>query len=708
MPVRNTHLVLLLLALASVAFAGPAVADPSTSAPSGGRVVLLGVPALRWDQVTPQGTPHLWKLAGQGSTAALSVRTLGTVACPSDAWLTASAGARAARDGGACITPPAAIAPGTTVLPGYAENRRKNIEGRFQAPVGLLGETVHHAGKCTAAAGPGAALAVADASGRLDHYAEVPAALTGDLLTRCEVTAVDLDRLLFAPYDPGSLKIIDDQVGAVLARLAPGTTVLAAGLTDGTGEITPTPRMRVLIAAGPGFPAGRNLISDSTRRDGTVITPDLTATTLAAVGLTVPDEAIGRVLRPGGHRDGNLDDAVRSLAGQDVGAQTYRVVLPRFFLGLVIAQVLFFAAAGLILRRRRGRRRVLSVTRFVALLSAAVPVSTYLVNLFAWQDTGSPTLYLLGGIAVADALIVLIAVAGPWRRTLLGSGTVVATVTALTIGFDLLTGTRLQVYSLMGYSPLVGGRYYGLGNIAFAVFATSVILASVGAAQWLLNRGYDRRYAVATVVSLCVIAMALDGAPMWGADFGGVIAIVPGLAITALMVAQKKVSFVRLAAFCVVGGVLVLSIAYLDYLRPVASQTHLGRFFGELLQGHAGPTVERKFIAMVKTIKNPTLFPIVLVGLAVLVTALRRPDKVRAGALDLVFGRAPLLRAGLMGALATAVVGFLVNDSGIAVLALALVVAIPVTVIAGIRALQLAETEPLPTPARTLAHGAEL
>ncbi|MGH3392287.1 MAG: hypothetical protein ACRDOO_25730 [Actinomadura sp.] len=414
-------------------------------------------------------------------------------------------------------------------------------------------------------------------------------------------------------------------------------------------------------------------------------------------------------------RAGPLGDGFGELADQDVAAQTYKKVLPNFFLGLVIAQVLFFGLAAVVLRRRwsdGARRRVLSTTRVVALVSAAVPVSTYLVNLIPWWSTSRPALVLLAGLAAVDALIVAIALTGPWRRALLGPGTVVVTATAVTIGVDLLTGTRLQLYSLMGYSPLVGGRYYGLGNIAFAVFATSVLLTSVGAAQWLLTRAAyadehararARRLAVTVVVTMGVTAMMLDGLPAWGADFGGVIAIVPGLAVTGLMVAEKRISLLRLAGFCVAGGVMVLTIAYLDHLRPPASRTHLGRFFGELLEGHAGPTVERKFAAMIHTIGNMTLTPIVIAALVFLFLVLRRPDRLRASALDLAYAQAPMLRAGLMGALVTAVVGFGVNDSGIAVLALALVVAVPIALTAGIRALETAQsTDKAPVEPRSL------
>ncbi|MCW2889518.1 MAG: hypothetical protein JWL58_6380 [Streptosporangiaceae bacterium] len=699
-------LTMLLLPVTMTAWAGT-VADHRQ--PPSGRVVLVGIPALSWTDLGQSSTPNLWRMATHGSSGSLSVRAIGTIACPMDGWLTVSAGARAARPGGACGNLPPTPAPlgAGAIVPGYPELRRSNIESKFQSPVGVLGETAHHAGRCTAAAGPGAAVAVADAQGKVDVYAPAADSVTAQTLAACPITAVALDDLVLGPLDAAArsaaVRRVDAAVGHLVSALPAGTSLLVAGVTDDAApgrRAFGSPHLRVAMATGPGIRPGSYLTSDSTRRQGIVITPDVTATMLRLTGLPIPAEVLGTTWRAGSDRPANV---VTELTHQDVAAQTIRRLLPRFFLGLVIAQVLFYGAAALVLRRRQnsGKRghRVLGVTRLIALVSAAAPVSTYLVNLIPWWDTAQPTIVLLAGLAVIDGLIVTAALAGPWRRTLLGPGAVVAAATAVAIAVDLVTGTTLQLNSLMGYSPLVGGRYYGLGNIAFSVFATSVLLFSASLAQWLLVRRPEadesRRRAAVAVLIIGLLAMALDGLPLWGSDFGGVIAIVPGLAVTAMMVAGKRISLVKLGLFCAAGGVVVLVIAYLDHLRPPGNQTHLGRFFGDLLHGHAGPVVERKFGAMVHTFGNMTLTPIAAAALVFLFLVLRRPERLRAGALNLAYARAPMLRAGLMGALVTAVVGTLANDSGVAVLALALVVAVPFALVCGIRAL---ETAPAPPP----------
>ena len=49
--------------------AAPAAAGPGGGAEGVRHVVIVGISGLRWSQVTPAGTPELWRLAGGGSVA---------------------------------------------------------------------------------------------------------------------------------------------------------------------------------------------------------------------------------------------------------------------------------------------------------------------------------------------------------------------------------------------------------------------------------------------------------------------------------------------------------------------------------------------------------------------------------------------------------------------------------------------------------------
>ncbi|MEV4284640.1 hypothetical protein AB0K40_03990 [Nonomuraea bangladeshensis] len=667
---RRALIVLAVLAGQLLTGQGPAAAAAPPAAAQ--RVALIGVPALHWNDLSPADTPHLWALAGSSAIGSLSVRTVGNVTCPYDGWLTVSAGTRSAAGYG-CGAPPAPEQRGEgAVIPGY----RYLIDTAGNREAGNLGEALKAAGQCSLAIGPGAALALADREGRVPRYHASPAQLAAGDLERCRLTVMDVDDLV-SPYLTGdrlpatpeqlaparrreAARLADAKAGALLAALPAGTTVLLAGLSD-HGSV---PHLRVAALRAPGM-EGRLLGAASTHRDDISILPDLTATVLTELGVPVPATVVGVPMRAG---EGGA--TIEAMARADATAQTMRSAKGQYFTTLAVLQVLFYVLAFVLLRRRRR----LPLVRVAAVGLAALPVTTFLVNLLPWATH----LELFGWMLAWWAVIVALALSGPWRRRPLGPLAVVAGVTALTLAGDLLTGTTLQLNSFMGYSAEQGARYFGLGNIPFALFATGTLLTTTAIAH-----RWPGRIGLAAIVGLGAGAMVLGGSGL-GSDFGGVIAFVPGIAVTALVLTGKRVSLVKLGLFCVAGGVIVMTFAWLNYLKPPNEQTHLGRFVGQVLTGEAFDVIWRKLQAMLATLLSPNLMPIVIVAVAFLVYAILRPDQASAGVVPAAFEHSPALRAGLIGTMVAGVVGMLVNDSGAAVLSMALALAVPLLLATGI------------------------
>ena len=117
----------MILGAAGPAVAGSATADaaPAVAVPAAPRrppspptrSILIGTGGLTWSDVSSEQTPALWSFLRDGSTAALSVRSVFTNTCPIDGWLSLSAGNRAAapgpEEGGARrTTEPCAADPG--------------------------------------------------------------------------------------------------------------------------------------------------------------------------------------------------------------------------------------------------------------------------------------------------------------------------------------------------------------------------------------------------------------------------------------------------------------------------------------------------------------------------------------------------------------------------------------------------------------------
>ena len=118
---------------------------------------------------------------------------------------------------------------------------------------------------------------------------------------------------------------------------------------------------------------------------------------------------------------------------------------------------------------------------------------------------------------------------------------------------------------------------------------------------------------------------------------------------------------------------MVAAFALLDLARPAADRTHLGRFAADLRNGTAGELLERKASAVFALLlTSPVTAALPLVVAAAVWLVLRPPP-----ALHRAFEDAPGLRHGVTAVGLLSLLGFLVNDSGAAVPALALLVAVP-------------------------------
>ncbi|MBG0814258.1 hypothetical protein HS045_08515 [Planomonospora sp. ID82291] len=697
-------------------------------------VVVVGVPGLLWGDLDPVRTPNLWRLTGSGGAASLSTRAdpprgRGFI-CPVEGWLTASAGQRAGTSAPGCSPPPVPQVSGAGAsAPGWAELVAFNAGTSYKPVLGQLGQLVADAGGKVAAVGPGAVLGAADKSGKVAKYAETVEQL-GELTPYrlVVVEAGDLTRAWLkdgdgagrdvpaAPADEvrhAAVAGIDRQVGTVLDRLPPDSTLLLGGLSDASDVA----HLHVAIASGPspdGSPYPRGyLTAASTRQNGLVTTTDLTATAIALLGLEAPKTVVGRPWTgedpaPGAGGDGDgpedaTEAVVADLTRENLASRVVNRVRGPFFGGFVAVQILFYLLAAAAIRRGWGGVRALRAVQAVAAVSGSIAVATFLAQLVPWWAFPVPMAGVVLTILGIACAVAALAFAGPWRSHVLGPPSVVAGITSLTLLADVMTGSTLQVNAVTGYEPVAGGRFYGFGNIAFAVYSAGTILALAGVAQWLTSRG-RRGLALAVCALYGGLAVFADGWPGWGADFGGVPAFLTGLAVFLILLSGRRVSALRLGLVGLAGIGLITAIAVADRLRPAGQRTHLGAFVQQVLDGEAGTVIARKFTAMVGiTVGNWSLTLLTLVALAFLFLVLDRPSRWGAPALGRAYALAPALRAGLIGALTCALLGFLMNDSGIAIPAMALTVAVPLTLAACVRALRLS---PPTTPERPSAPAA--
>ena len=698
-------LLVVLAALVTLGVAGPRFGSSSAqagTAPTLAATVFIGTGGLTWSDVSPERTPALWTLMRDGSSAAMSIRSVTTNACPTDGWLGLSAGTRAGLDRGSSpkdVPCPSIPAVRGATVPGWAAYVSE-AAAPFDARLGLLGQSATRAGLCVQAVGPGAAIAAAQPDGRVEHYATWNTTTLVASLNACPLTIVDVGALR-DPADvaegeetSGSrdeqIAEIDRKIGETIAAAPGGADVIVGSLSD-AGR---TERLRLAVARGPHFGPG-TLVSSSTKQRGLIQAQDLTPTILATAGVAVPPGLGGAVLTRTPAEDNSetrARDRLQALVDFDQASHEVHGLVPPFFTVFAYGQLVIYLFVLLVWKGTIGsaatRLRTLRLVRVVGVCAASVPASTFLANLLPWWRFSVPMLAVVAAVGVFVAVIATVALRGPWGQTAAGPMATVAAVTMAVLAGDVITGSRLQLSSLMGLQPVVAGRFYGMGNVTFALFATSALLLATALSSSLVAAG-RRRAAAAVVLGIGLVAVVVDGAPFWGADGGGPPALLPGLAYLALSVLGITVTWRRGLLIGLGSALVFVLVAVLDWLRPPGSRTHLGNFVDAVLDGGALDIVVRKAQQNVSILLgNAPLTLLVPAALLFVIYVLARPTSWGSRALQRAFEAVPTLRPGLIALVITLTIGFAVNDSGTAIPAVGATIAVPLIVSVAVTALQ--------------------
>lgn len=308
-------------------------------------------------------------------------------------------------------------------------------------------------------------------------------------------------------------------------------------------------------------------------------------------------------------------------------------------------------------------------------LLACLPL-TYWAAIMPFSDWGALAYFsfTLGG-ATAIALSLQRWGRHPLRSPAILLGAILAT-TAISVVF---LDSRLQLSTVFGDSPIVAGRFAGINNVTFSQLMVAAIVLAV-----LIAHQLPRRRSAVWIAALFAGVLLVDVAPMWGADVGGILAGVPGLALTFWLLSGKKVRLRHLVICGLATAAVVLLLGIFDLARDPSDRTHLGRLFeGVGSNGWDGllTIVDRKRHAMLTSLSDSVWrFMVLPTALAVGYLAWRAPVNLRR-----LRERIPELDSGLVGMAAVGVLGFALNDSGVAVPGVMLGVAVPTVIYLTVR-----------------------
>lgn len=740
--------------------AGSVTADGETLLSRDRPVVLIGTSGLRWQDVDPEVTPHLWEMldAGAGAAGATPTTTRTNSMCTSAGWLGLSSGQtvltgstvgtgvdKEYRCADWAIEPVDGATEDTEEQDTTGASRQAEIAGwsflqslqqksAFRPQLGTLGDAFADAGECATAIGPGAALVLADTSGAVARYMTVEDALRDPAAAfSCPLTVVDAGSAPHAmpdPDDPASsvtppgppadseraadVRALDDMISRVSAAAPENSQVLTVdvgGPAPGRGSLG------VAVSTPEPGPAGRYLSTPGTRWNGVFRVLDLPITLTSAASIPAPSEFTGSPLTQSGTRTADTAKSVAELVTLTERDHTLRTATGVVTISVLLLSLGAFALITVGLPRLRARghtvlaRRTARAAAAVLTVAASVPAGLFLMTTWSWWSPEATEPAMWAALAGSTVLVACTAALAP-RDSVWGAAAIIAGITFVLLTVDAMLGTPLHRGSPLGAAPTLGGRYYGFGNPTYSVYAAAALVFAACLAT-LVRRRFGRVWAIVSTIALGAVTLLIDLLPRFGADVGGGLVLVPTFAVLVLGVAGAKVTWQR---FVVVGGsgvLLVAVIGFLDWLGPAEQRTHLGAFFQSVLDGTATQTVLRKAGYAARSLWTDPTSWVTLVILVALGLVLWRGRRfwpwLRAEWLDRTERSWPIVRPLLTSLVVAAVGGALINDYGMRIATFELFAALPLIGLAVVSATRFApDTAPQAPGQLTSAHAASM
>jgi hypothetical protein len=525
---------------------------------------------------------------------------------------------------------------GSGIIEGWRAARLRAESAPQVLTPGLLASEIPGGAAYAGIAGAGApdAPVAADTTG---HVAALSLGSTATLPERVG-HLMNSSRLIVADLHSGGEGY--KELLALAVQRRPGELLL---VLQRTSNVNRGPLLWV-AAAGLSGGGGRELTSQSTQERGLVVSVDLAPTILAHLGQEkLPDEIRGKPIETGG----TLHSAsLRSLMAR------LRVIAARRLPALAW---LLGACALLLIAcnpwpRARGR-----AIRTCSLGILWAPIATLITGALEPSPAVEYlliALVCLGLGALTDLLL-------PWPRALLAPA--IAAVLALT--GDALGHTQLLMRSLLGPDPILGSRFYGIGNELKSGLAV-LVLAAIAAALYPSVCG---RRSAAWMAGAGVLLAIVEGSAKIGAGVGGVILVSGAFAVAVAMLLPGALNRRRALILLVTPLLGLVLLALLDLLTAHGA----GHFTGSVLDasspGELRDIIVRRYSTAWSELRNHAMPVATVIALGCAVAGVRMRRRLLAP----VDGD-PVWLAAFGGGLAAGVLGSLVEDSGPVLLVVAL------------------------------------
>ncbi|OLO26705.1 hypothetical protein BTR23_22425 [Alkalihalophilus pseudofirmus] len=308
------------------------------------------------------------------------------------------------------------------------------------------------------------------------------------------------------------------------------------------------------------------LYSQTTKQRHVISNVDIVPTILSIYDIQIPASLPGTSLERIERSDDIHDELINNVNWIFKIYSTRSVVLSSY----ITLLVLMLISVGILLWRRRTNPRWLSIGKVLLLAAVSSPIwYLFLSKVLLYVHSGY-YFWLLTLLSILLGWLLLKFTKYP--LVLLG------TVQFLVITLDLWMGSPLMQRSYLGYDPIIGARYYGIGNEYAGVYMISGLLLLIP--FWKASK--KTFFLVVTILFIFLIYML--GASHLGTNAGATLSA----AIAWGFIAVKH-SFImkkwKLWLPILLIGIPLLSLMLLYLLQLSGKPTHIGYAFERILNG---------------------------------------------------------------------------------------------------------------------------
>lgn len=401
------------------------------------------------------------------------------------------------------------------------------------------------------------------------------------------------------------------------------------------------------------------LTSATTKRDGIITNTDLAAHVLTYFGIAKPSLMTGHQMI-----SKSVDEPLehlRSLNEISVFNYKTRSVVVKAYIGfIIVAMLLSFIFMVYFKRYLEWIKPLLIAVLIVPTVLLLLPLfNPWNTVRFAISLIVTVMIFSLGLFYVfKDNLNIFIA------ACLLSTGIILA---------DTYLNNSLMRVSILGYDPIIGARFYGIGNeyMGFLLGTTAIGTAA------LIDR-YRDKARLLKIVSIVIYAIVLITLmlPTLGTNVGGTMAAFLGLGTAVLLHLKSKITKKDLLILACLLLIFLFALFVYDGMQPSETQSHIGQTSSLIKQNSLFVLFQifaRKLSTNYKLVKYSTWTLVLITTMVTLAILFRWP----VGILKKIFRKHNHLYFGFISGITGTMAAFIFNDSGVVAAAMSM---IPITI----------------------------